>query len=158
MGFYTLWPYSWLHQKLTGTVQSRRNQRYLCDTHTHRSLQQPNCNALQECTMVNTLWVFSYILHHRRRLWGATRAHAPNNRETPMHLPVFTTFPPNILVCPPNIFDKSMPVFFSLLKTFFYSRGGRREVVVAMGAPLDDHCCEWCYINLKMHLYTASRH
>jgi len=27
-----------------------------------------------------------------------------------MHLPHFTTFPPNILVCPPNIFDKSMPV------------------------------------------------
>src|SRR6218665_471747 len=28
-----------------------------------------------------------------------------------MHLSLFTTFcPPNILVCPPNIFDKSTPV------------------------------------------------
>ena len=32
------------------------------------------------------------------------------NRETPMHLSAFTTFPPQIWVCSTNIFDKSTPV------------------------------------------------
>jgi len=41
---------------------------------------------------------------------GGSPGTCPNNWETPMHLSLFTTFPPNILVFPPNIFDKSMPV------------------------------------------------
>ena len=42
---------------------------------------------------------------------GAARARAfPNNCEKSMHLSLFTTFPPNILVSPPNDFDKSTPV------------------------------------------------
>jgi len=54
---------------------------------------------------------------HRRRLGeGAARARAPNNRETPVHLTMFTTFcHPNILVCLPNIFDKSTPVLVLIL-------------------------------------------
>src|SRR6218665_1009808 len=47
---------------------------------------------------------------HRRRLRGQPGHVPPNNWESPMHLLLFTTFPPNILVCPPNIFDKSTPV------------------------------------------------
>jgi len=40
--------------------------------------------------------------------------HVPsNNWETPMHLSIFTTFFPNTLVCPPNIFDKYTPVVLS---------------------------------------------
>src|SRR6218665_2838936 len=34
----------------------------------------------------------------------------PQNRDTPMHLAVFTTFPPKVWVCLLNIFDKSTPV------------------------------------------------
>ena len=42
---------------------------------------------------------------------GAERARAPNNWETPIHLSLFYHLPsPNILVFPPNIFDKSTPV------------------------------------------------
>jgi len=48
--------------------------------------------------------------------FGGQPEHVPrNNWETPMHLSLFTTFcPPNILVCPPNIFDKSTPMFSGL--------------------------------------------
>jgi len=35
-----------------------------------------------------------------------------------MHLALFTTFLPNILICPPNIFDKSTPVMESSLYGF----------------------------------------
>ena len=48
---------------------------------------------------------------HRRRLRGSARAHAPMIEKLPCiyhFLPPFD--PPNILVCPPNIFDKSTPV------------------------------------------------
>ena len=38
----------------------------------------------------------------------------PNNWETPMHLALFLPpFAPHILVCPPNIFDRSMPVLMA---------------------------------------------
>jgi len=32
-----------------------------------------------------------------------------------MHFSLFTTFPPYILVCPPNIFDKSTPLKLYIL-------------------------------------------
>jgi len=41
-------------------------------------------------------------------------ARASNNK-TPVNLSLFITFSPNILVSPPNIFDKSTPVFNSLV-------------------------------------------
>ena len=47
--------------------------------------------------------------HCMHRLWGAARARAPNNRETPMQLSVVIPSP-NILVCPLNILDKSTTV------------------------------------------------
>jgi len=34
----------------------------------------------------------------------------PNNWETPMHLSLLPSSAPNILVCPPNSFDKSTGV------------------------------------------------
>jgi len=44
-------------------------------------------------------------------LGGPPRHVPPNNWEMPLHLSPFTTFcPSKILVCPPNIFNKSMPV------------------------------------------------
>ena len=48
--------------------------------------------------------------------FGGARARAPNNWESPMRLSLFTTFCPNILVCPPKIFDKSTPVLWILQK------------------------------------------
>jgi len=36
-----------------------------------------------------------------------------------MHLSLFITFPPNILVCPLNIFDKSTPVTVLMALTHF---------------------------------------
>jgi len=33
-----------------------------------------------------------------------------------MHLSLFITFPPNILVCQPNIFDKSTPVILLVIE------------------------------------------
>jgi len=47
---------------------------------------------------------------HRRRLRVGSPGTCPNSWETLMHLSLFTIFSPNILVCPPNIFDKSTPV------------------------------------------------
>ena len=64
---------------------------------------------------------------YRRRLWGAAQTHVPNNWETPMPLSLFTTFSPNILVCPPNIFDKSTPVLVSVFKWFPVAIWGLEE-------------------------------
>ena len=43
-------------------------------------------------------------LSHRRRLWGAARASAPNNWEMPMYLSLFNTFSPQYFGLPTQYF------------------------------------------------------
>src|SRR6218665_2865665 len=52
-----------------------------------------------------------YNGRHRRRLWGTARARAPQIIEKISCIFTFyNLLSPNILICLPNIFDKSTPV------------------------------------------------
>ena len=54
---------------------------------------------------------------HRRRLWGASRARAPKNRETYAFISFYHIFHKKNLDSP-HIFDKSMPVLKSTKENF----------------------------------------
>src|SRR6218665_2702645 len=65
-------------------------------------MQQPRTPSLRP----NRRLALTSISDHRRRLWGAAQARAPNNWEILMHLSLFTTF------CPP-IFWFAHPIFLT---------------------------------------------
>jgi len=59
----------------------------------------------------------------------AAWACAPQNRGTPMHLSVFTT---KIWVCPPNVFDKTSPVFIHHVLHVLRRRADWKDCVLCM--------------------------
>ena len=108
---YCIYPFllalltAWAFQK-----RSRPQQLTLCRGLHAEALQATASEGLAQCLYVAARAGFEPTTLLRRLWEGASRARAPNNWESPMHLLLITTFcPPNILVCPPNIFNKSMP-------------------------------------------------
>jgi len=79
--------------------------------------KKENSIVVHHSTISTTLPFLPF--YHRHNLWGGSSGTCPlNNWELALHLYIYYTFyqllPSNILVCPPNIFDKSMPVLSTI--------------------------------------------